>query len=147
VLGPDVVVAQAQRLTQRQLEDLLRTRGERDLAGGDLLARADDPHDLGANALDGDVKRLEDAGRQPFLLAQQAEQDVLGPDVVVLERASLLLGEDDHLAGSLCESLEHGGEGNLPAGLALAARSMRGPWKRKPPHLVHPCLRHEGRNG
>jgi hypothetical protein len=26
----------------------------------------------------------------------------------VLERPGLLLGEDDHLAGSLCESLEHG---------------------------------------
>ena len=52
-------------------------------------------------------RRLEDAGGQALLLAQQAEQDVLGADVVVLERARLLLGEDDHLAGSLCESLEH----------------------------------------
>ena len=51
-------------------------------------------------------RRLEDAGGQALLLAQQAEQDVLGADVVVLERARLLLGEDDDLAGSLCESLE-----------------------------------------
>ena len=78
--------------------------------GGDLFAGADDADDLGAHALDGDVERLEDAGRQTLLLAQQAEQDVLGADVVVLERASFLLGEDDHLAGSLCESLEHGVE-------------------------------------
>jgi hypothetical protein len=42
---------------------------------------------------------------------------VLGADVVVLERASFLLGEDDHLTGSLCESLEH--LRNLPAGAAL----------------------------
>jgi hypothetical protein len=27
----------------------------------------------------------------------------------VLQRPRLLLGEDDHLTGSLCESLEHGG--------------------------------------
>jgi hypothetical protein len=33
---------------------------------------------------------------------------VLGADVVVLERSRLLLGEDDDLAGALCESLEHG---------------------------------------
>ena len=79
---------------------------ERDLAGGDLLAGADDPHDLGADALDGDVERLEHAGGEALLLAEQAEQDVLGADVVVLERARLLLGEDDDLTGALCESLE-----------------------------------------
>ena len=39
--------------------------------------------------------------------AQQAQQDVLGADVVVLERARLVLGEDDHLAGSFGETFEH----------------------------------------
>ena len=106
MLGADVVVAEAQRLAQRQLEHLLGARRERDLAGGDLLAGADDADDLGADALDGDVERLEHAGGEALLLAQQAEQDVLGADVVVLERPRLLLGEDDHLAGPLCESLE-----------------------------------------
>ena len=106
VLGADVVVAEAQRLAQRQLEHLLRARRERDLAGGDLLTGADDPHDLRADALDGDVQRLEDAGGKTFLLAEQAEQDVLGADVVVLELPGLFLGEDDDLAGSLCKSLE-----------------------------------------
>ena len=46
VLGPDVVVAQRERLTERQLEHLLGARGERDLAGGGFLARADDPDHL-----------------------------------------------------------------------------------------------------
>src|SRR5207247_3396733 len=54
VLGPDVVVAQAQRLAQRELEDLLGPRRERDLPGRDLLTGADDAHDLGAHTLDGD---------------------------------------------------------------------------------------------
>ena len=107
VLGADVVVAERERLAQRQLEHLLGARRERDLAGGDLLAGADDADDLRAHALDGDVEGLEDAGGEALLLAQQAEQDVLGADVVVLERPRLLLGEDDHLAGPLCESLEH----------------------------------------
>src|SRR3712207_944050 len=107
VLGADVVVPEAQRLAQRELEDLLRTRGERDLTGGDFLTGAHDAHDLRAHPLDGDVEALEDAGGQTLLLAQQSEQDVLGADVVVLERSRLLLGEDDHLAGPLCESLEH----------------------------------------
>ena len=107
VLGADVVVAQAQRLAEGELEHLLGARRERDLPGGDLLTGADDPHDLRADALDGDVEGLEDAGREALLLAKQAEQDVLGADVVVLESPRLLLGEDDYLAGSLCESLEH----------------------------------------
>src|ERR671936_2052027 len=56
VLGADVVVAERERLAQRQLEYLLRARGERDLAGGDLVALADDPRHLGAHLLDGDVE-------------------------------------------------------------------------------------------
>jgi hypothetical protein len=107
VLGADVVVAEAQRLAQRELEHLLGARRERDLAGGDLLAGADDPHDLPADALDGDVEALEHPRGETLLLAQQAEQDVLGADVVVLERARLFLGKNDDLPGPLCESLEH----------------------------------------
>src|SRR5439155_4056327 len=61
VLGADVVVAEAERLAQRQLENLLRARRERDLARRDLLARPDDPDHLGADALDRDVERLEHA--------------------------------------------------------------------------------------
>ncbi len=92
VLGADVVVAERERLAQRQLEHLLGARREGDLAGGDLLTGADDPHDLGADALDGDVEGLEDAGGEALLLAEQAEQDVLRADVVVLEGPGLLLG-------------------------------------------------------
>ena len=109
VLGADVVVTEAERLAQCELEHLLGTRRERDLPGGDLLAGADDAHDLRAHALDGDVERLEDAGGKALLLAQQAQQDVLGADVVVLELPGLFLCEDDDLAGSLCKSLEHVG--------------------------------------
>jgi hypothetical protein len=106
VLGTDVVVAQAQRLPQGELEDLLGAMRERNLDGGDFFARADDLDDPGADALDGDIERLQHAGGQPFFLAEQAEQDVLGTDVVVLQRAGLLLGEDDHLDGAFCEPLE-----------------------------------------
>ena len=99
MLGADVVVAEAQRLTERELEDLLRARRERDLAGGDLLAGADDADDLSAHALDGDVERLEHACGETLLFTEQTEQDVLRADVVVLEDAGLFLGEDDDLAG------------------------------------------------
>src|ERR1019366_2381063 len=107
VLGADVVVAEAQRLAQRQLEHPLGARRERDLARGDLLARPDEPHDLAAHTLDRDLEALEHAGRETLLFTQQPEQDVLGADVAVLERSRLLLRENDHLPGPLCESLEH----------------------------------------
>src|SRR5262249_39029699 len=107
VLGADVVVAEAQRFAERELEDLLRARGERNLSGRDLVALADDPGDLRTHLLDGDVERLEDAGSEALLLAQQAEQDVLGADVVVLERACLVLCENNDLAGSFGETFEH----------------------------------------
>src|SRR5581483_12014044 len=128
VLGADVVVAETQGLAQRQLEDLLGARRERDLARRDLVALADDPRDLGPDLLDGDVQGLEHACGEPLLLTQEPEQDVLGPDVVVLESASLVLGEDDDLARSFCEPLEHWWKGIVPKGSGVpACRKGRGP--------------------
>ena len=107
VLGADVVVAERERLAQRQLEDLLGTRGERDLARRDLIALADDARHLGTHLLDRDFEGIEYARGETFLFAQQPEQDVLRADVVVLERAGLVLCKDDDLARSLCETLKH----------------------------------------
>ena len=107
VLGADVVVTERERLAQRELEDLLGARRERDLAARDLVALADDPRDLRAHLLDRDVERLEHARGEAFLLAQQPEQDVLRADVVVLERPRLVLRENDDLPSPFCESLEH----------------------------------------
>src|SRR5439155_16537039 len=106
VLGADVVVAEAQSFAERELEHLLRARGERDLAGRHLIALADDAGDLRAHLLDRDVERFEDACREAFLLTEQAEEDVLGADVVVLERPRLVLCENDDLAGSLGKAFE-----------------------------------------
>jgi hypothetical protein len=74
---------------------------------GGFFAGSDEAYHLGADALDRDVERLEHACAEALVLAQDPEQDVLGADVVVLQKAGFLLGEDDHLAGSLCEALEH----------------------------------------
>src|SRR5262249_32058329 len=90
VLGADVVVAERQRLAERQLEHLLRPRRERDLTRGALVALADDPRDLRAHLFDRDVERLEHTSRETLFLAQQPEQDVLGADVVVLEGSCLV---------------------------------------------------------
>ncbi len=106
VLGADVVVAEGQRLAQRELQHLLRARRERDLAGRDLVALADDPRDLRPHFLHRDVERLEYPRRETLFLAEQPEQDVLGADVVVLERPCLVLCEDDDLASPFSEAFE-----------------------------------------
>src|SRR4029078_5085499 len=101
-----VVVAEGERLAQREFEHLLRARRERDLSGRDLVALADHARDLRADLLDGDVERLQDAGCEPLLLTQEAEKDVLGADVVVLESACLVLGQDDDLPSPFCKAFE-----------------------------------------
>src|SRR5205823_5228469 len=42
-----------------------------------------------------------------FRVRVEIQKDVLGADVVVLEDASFLLGQDDHLAGAFCKALKH----------------------------------------
>src|SRR5690606_27947942 len=79
VLGADVVVAERERLAQRQLEHLLGAGGERDLTGGGLLALADDLLDLRADGVERDAERLEGLGGHTLTLVDEAEQDVLGP--------------------------------------------------------------------
>ncbi len=106
VLGPDVVVTELQRLAQRQLEHLLRSRREGDVTRRGLPAVADDLLHLGAHGLERDAERLECLGGNPFALVDQAEQDVLGPDVVVVEQARFLLGEDYDPSRSVGEALE-----------------------------------------
>ena len=107
VLGADVVVAELQRLAERQLEDLLGARGERDVPGGRGLPLADDLLDLLANGLERDVHGLERLRGDALALVDQPEQDVLGADVVVVEHPRLFLGEDHDSSGSVGEAFEH----------------------------------------
>ncbi len=110
VLGADVVVSELQRLTQRELEDLLGAGGEGDVARGRGAAVTDDLLDLRAHGFERDAERLERLGGDAFAFVDQAEQDVLGPDVVVVEQARLFLRQHHHSAGSIGEAFEHGGD-------------------------------------
>ena len=107
VLGADVVVAELQRLAERQLEDLLGARRERDVPARRLLALADDLLDLRAHGLERDAQALERLRGDALTLVDQAQEDVLGADVVVAEHPGFFLRQDDHPAGSVCEPLEH----------------------------------------
>ena len=73
--------------------------------------------------------------RDALLLAQEAEEEVLGSDVVVAEGAGLVPSEDDDLPGPLGEAFEHGARTYLAAfarvlGSGPAARDKAVP-KRK----------------
>jgi hypothetical protein len=108
VLGADVVVTELQRLTQRQLEDFLRTRRERDVTRRRLAALADDLFDLAADCFERDAERLERLRGDSLTLVDEAEEDVLGADVVVVQETCFLLSQNDHSASPVCESLEQG---------------------------------------
>jgi len=107
MLRADVVVPKRQRLSQGELEDLLRPWRERDLTHRQFVALADDTRDLDTDFLDRDAEGLEHSSGEPLLLSKQPEQQMLGPDVVVLQRARFVLREDDYLPGALREALEH----------------------------------------
>jgi hypothetical protein len=109
MLRSDVVVTEHHCLAPGELENLLRAGGERDLARRHLVTRADDASNLDADFLDGNVERLEHTRGDPLLLAQQTQQDVLRPDVVVLEQARFVLREDDDLTRGLGKAFERGG--------------------------------------
>ena len=106
VLGADVVMAEPTRLINGELDDLLGTWREADLANDGAFATADDELHRLADLGQLDVEVLEDLRRNPLALADKAEQQVLSADVVVVESLRLVLGERQHLAGAICEAIE-----------------------------------------
>ncbi len=63
--------------------------------------------DLGAHRVEVDSEALEAAGGDALALVDQAEQDVLGTDVVVVEEARFLLRQHYNPARPVGELLEH----------------------------------------
>ena len=61
---------------------------------------ADDGHDLLAGQRQADAEAGQDAGGHALVLAEQAEEQVLGPDEVVAQPASLLRGQSEHPLGA-----------------------------------------------
>ena len=108
MLGADVVVAELARLLDRELQHALGLRRERDLAEREGLGESGQgPLDLALDGLEPKPQALQDRGCDPLPVANQSEQDVLGPHEVVAEPAGLLSGEDDDASRALGESLEH----------------------------------------
>ena len=107
MLGADVVVPELERLPQRHLEHGLGPGREGDVPGRRLPAVTDDRLDVGPGPLERHAERLQCRRRDTLALVDEPQQDVLGPDVVVVEEAGLLLGEDDHWTCPVREPFEH----------------------------------------
>ena len=108
MLGTDVVVTELERLTQRELEDLLGPGGERDVSTRSLRTLADDLDDLLSHRFEADPHRLSRAtGCDALALVDEAQQDVLGSDVVVVEKSRFFLREDHNPPGPVGEPFKH----------------------------------------
>src|SRR5437879_10702631 len=107
MLGAHVLVAEALRLFRRHIKDALALRAERHFDGRrDALANGDAGFDLFAYRLDRALLAQEAVG-QRFVLAHQAEQQMLRLDV----RAAILAGfvprKKYDAARFLCVTFEH----------------------------------------
>jgi L-fuconolactonase len=107
VLGADVVIAEQQRLAQRQFQHLLGPWRERDVPGWGPGADADGLLHLVAHGVQADIQRRQRPGGEAPFFIQQPEQNVLGAHVVVVQRPGLRLGQDERLPRPVGEPLEH----------------------------------------
>ena len=106
MLRADVVVAQASRLVDGQLDDALRPRGQPDLAHDRSVTTTDDEFDRRADLGQLHVHVLEDARSDTLPFTHEAEQKVFGADVVVIEALCLVLSEREDLASAVGELVE-----------------------------------------
>ena len=72
-----------------------------------LLALSDNFFNLLADRLQGDAKTFEGFGRDAFALVDQAEQNVLGTDVVVVQHSGFFLSKHNYPSRPVGKPLEH----------------------------------------
>ena len=105
VLGAHVGVVQLPGLGHGQLQHLLGPRGVRQVGpdGGARFPLLDRLLDLLLDLLEVDVEVGQDRGGDAFALANQAQEDVLGAHVFVVQTGSLLPGHLKDLADPIGE--------------------------------------------
>ena len=94
---------EAPGLVDGELDDALGARGQADLADDRAIAAADDELDRRPHLGQLDVHVLEDARGDALALTDEAEEQVLRADVVVVEPLGLVLRERQDLAGAVRE--------------------------------------------
>src|SRR5262249_17008246 len=78
-----------------------------DVSGRSRLALADDLFDLLADGFQRDVERFESLSGNALALVDQAEQNVLRADVVVIQHARFFLRENHNSPCPVGKALEH----------------------------------------
>ena len=95
MLGADVVVIELPRFLIRQVDDPLGARRELHVLAQVAVAARDLLLDVGADAAERHAQPFQDAGGHAVVLADQAEQQVLGAHVVLAQARRFFLGEED----------------------------------------------------
>ena len=149
VLGADVVVAEVARLFVGELQHLFRARREGQLTHRDhRRAVRDELLHLLADLLEIDVQVGQDVGGDTAPFLDQAQEDVLGADVVMVEALRLLAREPHDLAGAIGKAVKHVDfSAGTPALLLSVTRQRRARSARATPWQHHRCSRtwHTGR--
>src|SRR3954469_10011931 len=99
-------MVESARLVHRQLDHLLGARGQANVARDGAIATANDELDRAADLVQLDAQVAEDFGSDPFSLTNETQQQVLGPDVVVVEALRLLLRKLQDFSRSLSKFVE-----------------------------------------
>ena len=108
VFCPDIVVVEVPGFFDRILDDLFGTRCLREFAHGDhFWSGAYEAFDFEADLAEVDFEVFEDIGSDAAAFFDESEQNMLGPDVFVVEALCFLVGECHDFAGTICESFKH----------------------------------------
>ena len=107
MLSANIVVAQLQRLAQRQFQYLLGPRGERDVTGGSGLALPNKFLHLGTHRVQGNIHGLQRLRSHAFTLVDEAQQQVLTADVAVIQQPGFFLGKHNYATGAVSKSFKH----------------------------------------
>ena len=125
MLGSDVVVTESAGLVDGELDDALRTRRQADLADNRSVAAPDDELDRGPDFRKLDVHVLEDARRDAFTFPDQAEEEVLRADVVVVEPLRFVLRQCQDLARAIRELVEAVHSSRTPVPLRASGVTLK----------------------
>ena len=109
VFGADVIVVEVARLFDRVLDHFLGSRRLGELAHGDHVRPGlHELLDLQANFAQIDVEVLQHIGADAGTFLDQSQQNVLGPDIFVVEALGFLVGQGHDFSSAIGEPFEHG---------------------------------------
>ncbi len=129
VFGAQVVMMDAPRFVDGKLQHFLSPWGQTDFARREVLSATHDTLDGLTSPLEIDAQACKHFTGHAFPLAEQAQQEMFSPDVVMLEALRLFLSKTHHMPGSLGEpveapSLVHACFGSLSTGTGPAVTSQ-----------------------